>query len=91
LHDRNFHYFTTCCEQKCLDIKANKSLPRGKVFQIHGVGLASRKSAGLERGKLCVGCPVIKSYSSGNHFVQNENIFFLEVNARNYPHLFLFS
>lgn len=60
-----------------------KSLLRGKVFQIHGVGLASRKSASLERGKLCIGCAIMNGYFSASHFVQN--IFYLEMIAKNKP------
>lgn len=52
------------------------------MFQIRGVGLASRKSTSLERGKLRVGCLVMNGYFSASHFVQNENIFFLEVNVK---------
>lgn len=62
-----------------------KSLPRGKVFQIHGVGLASRKSASLERGKLCIGCAIMNGYFSSSYFVQNENTFCLEIIAKNKP------
>lgn len=62
-----------------------KSLLRGKVFQIHGVGLASRKSASLERGILCIGCAIMNGYFSASHFVQNENIFYLEMIAKNKP------
>lgn len=52
---------------------------------MRGAGLVSRKSASLEREKLRVGYAVINGYFSASHFVQNENIFFLEVNVKKNP------